>query len=432
VTTRAPAASAAQAAPVRHAPDYALLSVVAMLLVLGLIAVYSASYALGYAQFGDANYFIKRQAVFALLGVIAMVITMNFDYHHLRALSPLLMLLALAGLAAVLVPGIGAEANGARRWIALGSLPQLQPSEFAKLAVLIYMSAWLAAKGVAVKDFSLGVFPFVSMVGIVGALIMLEPDLGTAVMVAAITGTLFFVAGARIKHVLALGASGVVMLAVLVLSGGYRMDRILSFTSPNSDPSGVGFHTLQLLIAFGSGGISGLGLGVSRQKFFYVPGSHTDGVLAIVGEELGLIGVVVVLGLFAVLLWRGWRIAQRAGDPFGSLLAVGVLAWIGFQMLINVGGVTHTFPLTGIPLPLLSYGGSALASTLTAIGLLLSVSRYAAIEKEARVAPVRGAVRVPARAAAPSAPGRAALPARASTHQIAGPTGSGGTTRGSR
>jgi cell division protein FtsW len=402
----------ASATPPRaHAPDYALLSVIAMLLVLGLIAVYSASYALGYAQFGDANYFIKRQAIFAAVGVVALVITMNFDYHRLRVLSPLLMLVALAGLAAVLVPGLGVASNGARRWIALTGSFQAQPSEFAKLAVLVYMAAWLAAKGEAVKDFSLGVFPFVSMVGIVGALIMLEPDLGTAVMVAAITGTLFFVAGARIKHVLVLGASGLLALAVLVFSGGYRMDRILSFTSPSSDPSGVGFHTLQLLIAFGSGGIGGLGLGVSRQKFFYVPGSHTDGVLAIVGEELGLIGVLVVLGLFAVLLWRGWRIAQRASDPFGSLLAVGVLAWIGFQMLINVGGVTHTIPLTGIPLPLLSYGGSALASTLTALGLLLSVSRYAAIEREERVAPVSGAVRLPARRRrAPSPAGPAVAP----------------------
>lgn len=388
-------ASAAAARSVRHAPDYALLAVVAMLVVLGLVFVYSSSYALGYAQFGDANYFIRRQALFAAAGAVGLVITMNLDYHHLRALSPLLMLAALVGLAAVLVPGIGIESNGARRWIQVGTFPGVQPSEFAKLAVLVYMSAWLAAKGAVVKDFSLGVFPFVSMVGIVGALIMLEPDLGTAVMVAVITGTLFFVAGARIRHVLALSGSALVMLVLLIVSGGYRMDRILSFTSAESDPSGVGFHTLQLLVAFGSGGIGGLGLGVSRQKFFYVPGSHTDGVLAIVGEELGLIGVTVVLGLFIVLLWRGWQIARRAADPFGSLLAVGVMSWIGFQMLINVGGVTRLFPLTGIPLPFLSYGGSSLMATLIAIGLLLSVSRYAQLEATERVAPVRGAVRAP-------------------------------------
>jgi len=401
-------ARAAPAAPARRrrAPDYALLAVIAMLLVIGLIAVYSSSYVLGYAQYGDANYFIRRQAIFAGLGVLGLIVAMNLDYRHLRGLSPLLMLVALAALAAVLVPGVGVEANGARRWIQLGSLPPVQPSEFAKLAVLIYLAAWLAAKGAMVKDFSLGVFPFVSMVGIVGALIMLEPDLGTTVMVGLITGTLFFVAGARISHVLALAASGAVMLVVLIAAGGYRMDRILSFTSAESDPSGLGFHTLQLLVAFGSGGIGGLGLGVSRQKFFYIPGSHTDGVLAIVGEELGLIGVLVVLGLFAIFLWRGWLIARRASDQFGSLLAVGVIAWVGFQMVINVGGVTRSMPLTGIPLPFLSYGGSSLAATLTAVGLLLSVSRYASLGARERAAPVRGAVRAPA----PRVPARA--PAR--------------------
>jgi cell division protein FtsW len=169
---------------------------------------------------------------------------------------------------------------------------------------------------------------------------------------------------------------------LLIVTGGYRMDRILSFTSAESDPTGVGFQTLQLLVAFGSGGVWGMGLGVSRQKFFYVPGSHTDGVLAIVGEEIGLVGVLVVLGLFLVLFWRGWTIMRRAPDTFGSLLVAGVLAWFAFQLLINVGGVTRLIPLTGIPLPFLSAGGSSLLVSLVAIGLLLSVSRYAVLEAE--------------------------------------------------
>jgi cell division protein FtsW len=391
-TTSAPA--------LRHAPDYALLTAVLMLLVIGLIAVYSSSYALGYVQFDDANYFIKRQVVFAGIGMIGLLVAMSLDYHYMRGLSPLLMLVALAGLAAVLLPGIGHESNGAQRWVQLGPLPPVQPSEFAKLAVLVYMAAWLAAKGVNVRDLSLGVFPFVSMVGIVGALIMLEPDLGTAVMIAAITGALFFVAGARLSHVAALAGAGLITLTVLILLGGYRVNRILSFTSAEDDPSGLGFHTLQLLVAFGSGGWTGLGLGVSRQKFFYVPGSHTDGVLAIIGEELGLVGVLTVLGLFAVVLWHGWLIARRADSRFGSLLAVGVTGWIGFQTLINVCGVLRLLPLTGIPLPFLSYGGSSLAVTLTGIGLLLGVSRYAYLDGKVPEAPVRGAVRVPAARAA--------------------------------
>lgn len=257
------------------------------------------------------------------------------------------------------------------------------------------MAAWLAAKGDTVKDLSLGVLPFVSMVGLIGALIMLEPDMGTAMMIALITGTLFFVAGAKLTHLLALVASGLVMAVILILSHGYRADRLLAFTSAEEHAEGVGYHAVQMLVAFGSGGIGGLGLGVSRQKFFYVPGSHTDGVLAIIGEELGFIGVVVVLLLFAVLLARGLRIAMRAPDRFGSLLATGVLAWIALQLLINVGGVTHSIPLTGIPLPFLSYGGSSLMALLTAVGVLLSVSRYAAIEDTERYEPTRGVVRPP-------------------------------------
>jgi cell division protein FtsW len=271
------------------------------------------------------------------------------------------------------------ESNGALRWIQVGPLPPIQPSEFAKLAVLIYMAAWLSSRGEVLQDLSLGVIPFVGMVGFVGALVVMQPDLGTAVMIAVITGTLFFIAGARVVHVLALAGSGVVIAVLLILTGGYRMNRILSFTSAESDPTGVGYQTLQLLVAFGSGGWTGMGLGVSRQKFFYIPSSHTDGVMAIVGEELGLIGVLVVLGLFLVLFWRGWVIMRRAAEPFGSLLAAGVLTWFAFQLLINVGGVTRLIPLTGIPLPLLSAGGSSLLVTLLAVGLLLSVSKSAVL-----------------------------------------------------
>ena len=390
--------------PRRHAPDYALFAIVAMLVVLGLIAVYSSSYALGYERYGDPNFFVRRQAVAALLGLLGLVAVMNLDYRRLMRPSPLLMLAAVVALGAALLPGLGVEQNGAARWVAVGSLPPWQPSEFAKLAVLVYIAAWLAAKGEGVRSFAVGVLPFAATVGLVAALIVVEPDLGTAVLVAAVTGTLFFVAGARLTHVITLVGSGAAMTGLLVLVTGYRVERILAFTSPESDPSGFGFQTLQMLLALGSGRVGGLGLGVSRQKFFYVPGSHTDGVLAIIGEELGFIGVMVVLGLFALLLWRGLQIARRAADPFGSLLATGVLAWIGFQMLINVGGVTRTLPLTGIPLPFLSYGGSSLVMTLTAVGVLLSVSRYAALARPSSQQPAGGAVRGRAAGAATSGP----------------------------
>jgi cell division protein FtsW len=363
-----------------------------MLVILGLLAVYSSSYALGYAEYGDSAYFVKRQVLLGGMGLVGMLFASWIDYRILKRLSPLLMLVALAGLAAVLLPGVATDLNGASRWVSIGGFT-VQPSEFAKLAVIVYLAAWLAAKGNTVQDVALGVIPFTGMVGLVAALVLLEPDLGTATLIALVTGTLFFISGARLFHLVAVAATAALFTATLILVGGYGMGRITSFTSAEADPEGLGFQTLQMLVALGSGGVTGLGLGVSRQKFFYLPASHTDGVIAIVGEELGYIGVCVVLTLFVLLLWRGMRIVRRAADPFGSLLAAGVLAWIGFQVLMNVGGVTRTIPLTGIPLPFLSYGGSSLAMLMIAIGVLLSVSRYAATEDPAREPQTRGVVR---------------------------------------
>ncbi len=358
-------------------PDYLIAGTVGVLVVLGVLTVYSSSFALGILEYGDANYFVFRQVFFAAIGAAAMFVLMKTDYRPLRVLSPLLMLAAILGLVAVLMPGIGMERNGASRWIAVGGpVPPLQPSEFAKLALIIYVSAWLAGRGEHVRAFWTGFFPFVVLVGLVAGLIMLEPDLGTTIVIVLTTMTLVFVAGASLTHLLAFtGISGVVA-SLLILSGEYRADRLFAFIRAEDDPSGRGFQTLQLLIALGSGGLHGLGLGASRQKFFYVPGAHTDGIFAIIGEELGFVGSAIVIALFAVLLVRGFRVILRARDDFGSLLAVGIVSWIGYQTLINIGGITRTLPLTGIPLPFLSYGGSALMAMLAGIGILLSVSRY--------------------------------------------------------
>ncbi|MDP9238417.1 MAG: putative lipid II flippase FtsW [Chloroflexota bacterium] len=358
-------------------PDYLIAATVGVLVVLGVLAVYSSSFALGLLEFGDANYFVLRQVFFAALGGVAMYLLMRSDYRQLRVISPLLMLAAIAGLLAVLMPGIGLEHNGATRWIRIGGpIPPLQPSEFAKLALIIYVSAWLAGRGDNVKTFWLGFFPCVLLVGFVAGLVMLEPDLGTSIVLVLTTMTLVFVAGASITHVFAFAGAGGVVTSMLILAGDYRTDRLFAFVRAEDDPSGRGFQTLQLLIALGSGGVHGLGLGASRQKFFYVPGAHTDGIFAIIGEELGFIGAVVVILLFAFLMIRGFRVILRARDDFGSLLAVGIVSWIGYQALINIGGITRALPLTGIPLPFLSYGGSALMAMLAAIGILLSVSRY--------------------------------------------------------
>jgi cell division protein FtsW len=315
------------------------------------------------------------------------------------------MAAALIGLVAVLVPGIGVERNGATRWIAVGPLPPVQPSEFAKLALIVYVSAWLTSQKLEVKSFAMSFVPFVLLVGLVAGLVMLEPDMGTTLIIALTMVTLFFVAGGSVAHILALGAIGLVMGGLLIFSGEYRADRIFGFMSAEDEPGGRGFHILQLLIALGSGGIHGLGIGASRQKFFYVPGSHTDGAFAILGEELGFIGAVLVIALFAFLIYRGFRTVLNARDDFGALLTVGVISWIAYQTFINIGGITRSIPLTGVPLPFLSYGGSALATLLAGIGIVLSVSRYGRdkgyLDRERRVlAPGR-----PTRASAGQASG---------------------------
>jgi cell division protein FtsW len=355
-------------------PDYAILVTAVVLVVVGLVFVYSSSFAIALDAYDNVYYFVVRQAGAALIGLVLLFGLMRLDYRLLRYASPALMLGAVLTLAAVLV--IGNDAYGARRWIPLGPLPPFQPSEFAKLALVIYISAWLASRGGTVRSFYLGFLPFVFLVGVVAALIIMEPDTGTAAIIVMTTGALFFLAGASLTHFGAVVGIVLVTGVLLVVGGEYRSDRIFAFTSAEEDPAGVGFHTLQLLIALGSGGVEGLGLGVSRQKFFYIPGAHTDGVFAIIGEETGFIGAMVVVALFAYLIYRGFRVAMNARDDFGCYLAMGIVCWLAFQALINVGGITRSIPLTGIPLPLISYGGSSLVMTMAGIGVLLSVSRY--------------------------------------------------------
>lgn len=367
-------------------PDLAIVASVIALTGIGMVVVYSASFAIALNDYGDVNYFVIRQVLGTAGGLTLMVVLARMDYHLLRRLSPLILLAALGGLAFVLLPGVSHTSNGASRWIRLGPLPPVQPSEFAKLAMVIYIAAWLAAKGETVKQFSLGVIPFVMMVGLVGGLVMLEPDMGTFLVIVLTTGTMFFVAGASLSHIITLFLSGVACIGLLITVEGYRAERLTAFLSAERDPEGKGFQILQLLIALGSGGVRGLGLGESRQKFLYVPGAHTDGIFAIVGEELGFVGAVVVIGLFAMLVGRGVRTAIKARDEFGYLLAVGVTCWIAYQAVINIAGITRSLPLTGIPLPFLSYGSSAMVATLAAVGVLLSVSRYARDEHT----PVRG------------------------------------------
>lgn len=368
-------------------PDVMLIALTVVLTVTGLVAVYSASFVIALARFGDPNYYILRQLAFCTVGVIGLVVMMRMDYRVLRPLAVPLMLATIVMLFAVLI--IGQEAGGARRWIGVGEVT-IQPAEFAKLTVIIYMAAWLSSKGANVRSFEQGLVPFVIILGLVSGLIMFQPNMGTTFIICVITVVMFWTAGASFLQMSALVSLGGVLMALLATVEGYRMNRVTAFLDAESDPQGTGFQTLQSLIAMGNGGIDGLGLGASRSKFFYIPESHTDGVFAIVGEELGLIATVAVVVIFMLFMVRGYQVAGRARDDFGALMATGITTWIVAQALLNIGGITRVIPLTGVPLPFLSFGSNALVAVLLAVGVLLSISRYSRGRRE----PADGGARI--------------------------------------
>ncbi len=346
--------------------------------------MYSASFVLSINQYGSSTYFVARQALWAVVGAVSLLVCMKMDYHHWKTLSSWLMLATVVALAVVLVPGIGIGRYGATRWLQLGPLPPVQPSEFAKLALIIYVSALLANKGERLRHFSSGFLPFMATMAAVAGLVILEPDMGTTVILVLSAATIFFLAGADFKHLILLATIIVVALALLSVIAGYRSDRWDAFFNAEEDPLGKGFHIIQLLIALGSGGITGLGLGASRQKFLWVPSSHTDGIFAIIGEELGFVGCLLIIMLFVALAYRGFRLYRQAPDSFGALLAAGITCCISYQTLINIAGITRSIPLTGIPLPFISSGGSSLAVCMAGIGILLNISRQVKMPRGGR------------------------------------------------
>jgi cell division protein FtsW len=353
--------------------DRALMLAVATLTAFGLVMVFSASEVQGWLWFHNAAYYFERQLLWLLLGVILLWAGAHIDYHRLRPLALPLGLLSVGLLILVLLPHFGVEVNGARRWLRLGPL-QMQPAELAKVAAIIFMALWLERHRDRLSSLENGVVPFLALLGLVAVLIILERDLGTTLIVAAILLAQFLVAGGRKRHVLLLALIIGLCVYVFIRMEPYRLHRILAFVDPWSDPLNTGFQAIQSVIALGSGGFAGVGLGQSIQKYQWLPFAHTDFIFAIVGEETGLIGTTLVLSLFALFTYRGYRVALKAPDAFGSLLACGVTTWVAFQAVINIAAVTVTLPTTGIPLPFISYGGSSLAITLGAVGILVNIS----------------------------------------------------------
>jgi len=352
--------------------DKVILSLVFVLTFFGILMVYNASVAMAFRNFGDKYYFARQQAIWGGIGLMAMFFASKFPYQKLSKVAIPLMLLTLFSLGLVLVPGVGTQALGARRWLGFNGF-SFQPAELAKLVSVIFISTYLTKKG---RTASL----WILMIILVG-LILVEPDLGTAVILAGSSLSLYFVSGGSILALFIAGVLGLAAGIGLILFSPYRKERLLTFFDISRDPLGASDHVQQVLLALGSGGLFGLGIGASRQKYEYLPEATTDSIFAIIGEELGFIGATLLLIAFLVLIYRGIEVARKAPDQFGQLLAAGIISWIAIQTLINLAAMVAIVPLTGVPLPFISYGGSSLIITLTGIGILLNISKYQLAKK---------------------------------------------------
>lgn len=357
----------------RASSYYVLLAVTIVLTLFGIVMVFSASQVTALSEYHDSFYFLKRQVIWVVIGFCLLFLLANIDYRRLRYLSLSFLGVSIALLVAALIPGVSTVAGGASRWLVFGPLG-VQPSEVAKLAMVIFCADLLSRRKERLGNLFDLVMPIVPLVGLMALLIVLQPDLGTFVIIAATVFVLLFVAGAKLRHLLLLGLSGLSLVTLLIFSAPYRRARLLSFLNPWGDPMESGFHIIQSLIALGSGRVFGLGLGMSRQKFFYLPAAHTDFIFAIIGEELGLIGTLAVILSFLIITYIGIKIAFRSSSLFGRLMAAGITTLIATQAVINMGAVTGLLPITGVPLPLVSFGGSSLVFTLMGIGILLNIS----------------------------------------------------------
>jgi cell division protein FtsW len=359
-----------------HKPDLIFLACFAFIAIFGLVMLSSVSTAVAFQRFGDSLYYVKYQLTRGFIpGLFAFAFFALIDYRMWRRFGFTIFVASIVLLLAVFIPGLGVSYGGAKSWLDLGIL-QFQPAEVTKLAFILYLAAWLEKRDKhVIKDFSDGLRPFLTSLGIVMLLIFLQPDVGTMTVIAMISFMIYFTAGASLKHLFGLGILGVGALAFLIKIAPYRAARFTVFLHPELDPQGIGYHINQALLAIGSGGIFGLGFGYSRQKHLYLPEVIGDSAFAIVAEELGFVAVCVVLIIFMTMLYRGFRVAREAPDNFGRFVAAGVMSWIGFQSLINISAMVGLLPITGLPLPFISYGSTSLIVLFAAMGIVTNISR---------------------------------------------------------
>ena len=345
------------------------------LIAIGIVMLYSSSAIYSYEKTGNSVFFLTRHLWFLLLGFIFMFCAMSVKLAEVERSSRILMVAAILLLLAVLVPGVGISVRGARRWFRIAGFISFQPSEFAKFAVIIYLASFISRKGYRIKDLPRGYIPVIAVVLLTSALVLMQPDLGTSVSIFVIGFLIIFAAGAKLKHLMTTVLLGIPFLYYLLFSVPYRRRRMLVFLNPWREAKSTGFQIVQSLIALGSGGLLGVGLGQSKQKLFYLPESHTDFIFSIIGEELGFAGALCVIILFAVFVWQGMRAFFKEHRPFNKILIFGITGMIGFEALVNIGVNTGALPTKGLPLPFVSYGGSSLVFHMAALGLLLNAMR---------------------------------------------------------
>lgn len=355
--------------------DLPLFISVLFLIIFGVVMIYSASSIWANYKFNDSFYYVKRQLVFVIIGIILMLFMSKIDYEIYHKNANKILLICFILLVLVIIPGIGSIRNGSRSWFGIGGLG-VQPSEFTKLGLIIFTSKYLENNNKDLKDIKKGVLPILGVLFLVFALIMLEPDFGTGIVIVMTIIVLLFVSGVKMNFFIKLGVLGLLGVVVLVIIAPYRMERIISFINPWSDPLGSGFQIIQSLYAIGPGGLLGLGFGNSVQKHFYLPEPQTDFIFSIISEEFGFLGVIIVATLFITIIYSGFKIAMNCEDKFGKYLAFGITFGLAFQTMLNLMVVVGLIPVTGVTLPFLSYGGSSLLISLTSMGILLNISNY--------------------------------------------------------
>ena len=363
-----------------HKPDSIIAIAVFILLVFGLVMISSAGVVISKTRFGNEYYFFNHQLLYGVIpGLIALFVVQKIHYSFWKKIAVPMFIGSLILLVLVFIPGIGTKLLGASRWINLGPI-SFQPTEVMKLSIILYLAHWIEARGHKVKSFSEGLVPFLIVIGVVSFLIIKQPDFGTLGAIILIAMTMFFVSGVPLKYIFGMGIGGLSLGYLLIKFEPYRMNRLMTFLDPANDPQGIGYQINQALLAIGSGGIFGLGLGHSRQKFNYLPEPVGDSIFAIVAEELGMLGASILMIVFLLLALRGFKIAQKAPDQFSKLVAVGITSWIIYQSLINIMAIVGLIPLTGIPLPFISYGSTSLIFILVGVGILLNISKYTKVK----------------------------------------------------